>query len=175
MPVCIFYKEKLQKKGWITMSYDFNVDDVLEMAVQIEKNGSVFYRNAADKVADEDARAFLLDLAAMEDTHLTTFEAMKAQLTDADRQSTVFDPTGEAAQYLKALADTRVFFEKEIDLTSLKEILKSAITAEKDSIVFYLGMKDMVPDSHGQSKIDAIIKEEMLHIKILSRRLVTVK
>ncbi len=157
------------------MSYDFNVDDVFEMAVQIEKNGGAFYRTAADNVTDEDAKAFLLDLAAMEDTHVTTFEDMRSQLTDADKQGTVFDPKGEAGEYLKALADTWVFFEKEIDLSSFGEILKAAITAEKDSIVFYIGMKDMVPESFGQSKIDAIIKEEMLHIKILSRRLVNVK
>ena len=38
---------------------------------------------------------------------------------------------------------------------------KAAILAEKDSIVFYLGMKDMVPEALGQSHLDAIIKEEM--------------
>ena len=74
---------------------------------------------------------------------------------------TVFDPDGEAALYLRALADTRVFFEKEIDVTSLKKILKSAIEAEKDSIVFYLGMKEAVPEKLGKGRLDDIIREEM--------------
>ena len=30
------------------MSYDFNADDVLEMAEQLEKNGGKFYRAAAE-------------------------------------------------------------------------------------------------------------------------------
>jgi rubrerythrin len=64
-----------------------------------------------------------------------------------------------------------VFYEKEIDTTSFKEILKSAITAEKDSIVFYLGMKDVVPAHLGQRKLDGIIKEEMSHIRLLSKEL----
>ena len=44
------------------------------------------------------------------------------------------------------------------------EILKSAIEAEKDSIVFYLGMKEAIPQNLGRDRIEAIIKEEMEHI-----------
>jgi rubrerythrin len=84
-------------------------------------------------------------------------------------------PNGEAASYLKALADTRIFFEKEIDTTSMQAILKAAILAEKDSIVFYLGMKDLVPEGLGQTRLDDIIKEEMSHINLLSRRLIATK
>ena len=50
-------------------------------------------------------------------------------------------------------------------------ILKSAIVAEKDSIVFYLGMKEAVPESFGKGRLDHIIKEEMGHIKLLSGKL----
>jgi rubrerythrin len=157
------------------MSYDFNANDIFEMAEQIERNGAVFYRKAAADVTDQDEKTFLLDLAAMEDEHEKTFTAMRKKLTAAEKAQTVFDPEGEAASYLKALADTRVFFEKEIDTASMKEILKAAILAEKDSIVFYLGMKDMVSESLGQSRLDDIIKEEMSHIKLLSRRLVAAK
>ncbi|EMR75129.1 hypothetical protein MBGDF03_01255, partial [Thermoplasmatales archaeon SCGC AB-540-F20] len=54
---------------------------------------------------------------------------------------------------LRALAETRVFYEKKIDhQASFEEILKTAITAEKDSIVFYLGMKDVVPATSGKTK-----------------------
>jgi rubrerythrin len=157
------------------MSYDFNADDVFDMAEQIERNGAFFYRRAAADVGDTDAEAFLRDLAAMEDDHEKTFTAMRKQLADGEKASTVFDPQGESASYLKALADTRVFFEKEIDTTSLQAILKAAILAEKDSIVFYLGMKDMVPDDMGKARLDDIIKEEMSHINLLSRRLIATK
>lgn len=153
------------------MSYDFTADDVFEMAEQIEKNGAVFYRKAAADVADTEAKGFLSDLAVMEDEHEKTFVAMRKKLSAAEKAETVFDPENEAVSYLKALADTRIFFEKEIDTTSLEAILKAAILAEKDSIVFYLGMKEMVPEGLGQSRLDDIIKEEMSHIKLLSRRL----
>lgn len=154
------------------MSYDFNADDVFEMAEQMERNGSKFYRTAADSTDDSDNKEFLLDLAAMEDEHERTFKAMRAELSSQEKASTVFDPEGEAALYLRALADTRVFFEKEIDVASLEKILKSAIEAEKDSIVFYLGMKEAVPENLGKGRLDHIIKEEMGHIKMLSKKLV---
>jgi len=154
------------------MGYDFNADDVFAMAEQLERNGAEFYRSAAEKTEDSANNRFLLELAAMEDEHEKTFKAMRAELTAAEKTSTVFDPDGEAAAYLRALADTRVFFEKEIDLSSLKAILKAAIEAEKDSIVFYLGMKEAVPDSLGKGRLDGIIKEEMGHISLLSKKLV---
>lgn len=157
------------------MSYDFNADDILQMAEQIERNGALFYRESAEKVTDPAAKEFLLGLASMEDEHEKTFAAIRSQLSDKEKESTVFDLQGEAAGYLKALADTRVFFEKKMALDSLEDILKEAITAEKDSIVFYLGMKEIVPETLGRLRIDSIIKEEMSHIKTLSKKLVALK
>ncbi len=155
--------------------YDFNADDIFEMAEQMERNGAKFYRTAAASVDNQDAKAFLLKLADMEDDHEKTFADMRSKLSSEEKASTVFDPQGEAAAYLRALADTRVFFEKEIDTTDMQTILKDAITAEKDSIVFYLGMRDAVPESLGRQRLDDVIKEEMGHIRLLSKELVALK
>ena len=153
------------------MSYDFNADEIFEMAEQMERNGAAFYRKAAEAAKDDQNREMLLKLAEMEDEHERTFTAMRSELTAGEKGSTVFDPQGESILYLRALADTRVFFKKEIDVTSMKEIFKEALTAEKDSIVFYLGMKDMVPEKRGKNRLDDIIKEEMEHIKIIGKEL----
>ena len=157
------------------MSYDFNADEIFEMAEQIERNGASFYRKSAESIDDSAGKKLLLDFAAMEDEHEKTFAELRAGLSEKEKTATAFDPEGEAALYLRALADTRVFFEKKIDTSSMEEILKEAILAEKDSIVFYLGMKEMVPENFGKTKIDAIIKEEMTHIKLLSGKLVALK
>jgi rubrerythrin len=158
------------------MSYDFNADDVFEMAEQIERNGSKFYRSAAEQdFLMPDETELLLELARMEDQHEKVFQSMRSELSGDEKASTVFDPSGEAALYLRALADIRVFFEKEIDTASMEAILKSAIEAEKDSIVFYLGMKASIPQSLGKDRLDEIIKEEMGHIRLLSQKLVAVK
>lgn len=154
------------------MSYDFNADEIFEMAEQMERNGAKFYRDAAENAADSANEELLTGLSKMEEAHEKLFKSMRTELTAAEKASTVFDPSGEASLYLRALVDSRVFFKKEIDVTSMVEILKSAIEAEKDSIVFYLGMKEEVPENLGKNRIEAIIKEEMGHIRLLSKQLV---
>ena len=153
------------------MRYDFNADEIFEIAEQIERNGATFYRKAAENISDKAKKEFLLRLAKMEDDHEKTFKSMRAKLTEGERRVTSFDPEGETEKYLQALADTRVFYEKYLDTTSMKEILKTAITAEKDSIVFYVGIKDVVPADLGQKQLDKIIREEMGHIRLLSSEL----
>lgn len=153
------------------MSIDFNADEVFEIAEQIERNGSRFYRTVAQNITETDKKQLLIDLAKMEDEHEQTFKDIRSKLSVDEKIQTTFDPEGESERYLRALADTRVFYEKEVDTSSFKEILKSAITAEKDSIVFYLGIKDVVPAHLGKEKLDDIIKEEMSHISLLSKAL----
>lgn len=153
------------------MAFDFNADDIFKMAEQIEENGAVFYRNAAETIADAHYKKLLTQLSAMEVEHKKTFAAMRAALSGKEKEATVFDPMDESVQYLKALADLRVFYEKQIDISSIKGVLMSALGAEKDSIVFYLGMKDLVPDRLGKDKIDAIIDEEKKHIRVIGGEL----
>ncbi|MCD6560432.1 MAG: ferritin family protein [Deltaproteobacteria bacterium] len=157
------------------MPYVFNMNEILEMAEQIERNGAAFYRKAAEGIPDSQNRELLLELAQMEVEHEKTFASLRAQLSEVEKTSALFDPEGETVFYLRALADTRVFFEKKTDTASLEEILKEALTAEKDSIVFYLGMKELVPEKYGKEKIDSIIKEEMGHIKLLGKKLVELR
>ena len=159
------------------MSYDFNADEIFEMAEQIERNGEEFYRKMAESISDTRVSKFFLDLAAMETEHEKVFASMRADLSDQDRKLTVFDPEGEAALYLRALADLQVFGSEEKkdfilsgDLPEQDRIIKNlraALGLEKESIVFYLGMKELVPENLGKNKIDKIIKEEMGHIRLL--------
>ncbi len=152
------------------MPNEFNADDIFNIAIKIEQNGAMFYRNAAEKMEDKSNKQFLLHLADMEDDHKATFLNMQKELKDEDKLATFFDPEDENALYLKALADSRVFAKKQGPDNNFKEILYSAIQAEKDSIVFYLGMKELVPEKAGKKKIDFIIKEEMNHIRLLAEK-----
>lgn len=157
------------------MIYDFTADDVFEMAEQLERNGAKFYGDAAQSTHNPEYKKLLVQLAKMEVEHEKIFVKLKSELSGDEKASTVFDPQNESVLYLRALADTKVFFEKEIDFSSIKSVLKAAILAEKDSIVFYLGMKEMVPEKFGKDKLDKIIKEEMGHIRTLSKELVALK
>jgi len=157
------------------MSFVFNADEIFELALQIEQNGEKFYRDSAKKVKDSEAQDVLDKLADMEIEHQKVFKGMKSALTAADKKAMTFDPNNEAGLYLASLANTKVFFKKDIDTSKLEGIFKSALAAEKDSIAFYLGMRDLVPVGSGREKIEEIIKEEMRHIRILGERLTALK
>ena len=163
------------------MGIQFNADEIFEMAEQIERNGARFYRKAADAAPNARSRELLLQLAAMEDDHEKTFAAMRAELSQHERWEVVNDPYGEAVLYLQAFADGHIFDVK-VDpseaLTgreTMEEVLKLAIGLEKDSIVFYLGIGDMVPGDLGRDRIDEIIREERSHVVLLSQELAALK
>jgi rubrerythrin len=165
------------------MGYDFNADEVFEIAEQIEKNGAKFYREMAENFPDMAVYQLFLELAAMEDEHEKVFISMRKDLSDKEREPTVFDPEQESALYLRALADLRVFDEKAKEDFILpdelkekektKRIFREAINREKESIVFYLGMKELLPVRLGKNKMDDIIKQEMEHIRLLSNKLMS--
>ena len=120
------------------MSFDFNADEVFEIAEQLERNGAKFYRSTAKNIEDKNKKKLLFNLTEMEDEHELTFKSMRERLSEDEKTMTQFNPDDETSGYLRALADTRVFYEKEVDTSSFEEFLKNAIAAEKDSIVFYL-------------------------------------
>lgn len=153
------------------MGIQFNADEIFEIAVQIERNGARFYRQAAEIAFMSDICPLLLDLAAMEENHEQIFADMRKTLSSQERAETVFDPNNEAISYLQAFADGNIFnVNEDPSLTNKKEdILRLAIEKEKDSIAFYLGLKEVVPENLGKSKIDDIIKEEMGHITQLNK------
>ncbi|MDY6904150.1 MAG: ferritin family protein [Thermodesulfobacteriota bacterium] len=157
------------------MAYDFNIDEILSMAEEIERNGAAFYRSAAKGAPDQATANTLEELAAMEDQHEKTFAHMRAELSVDEKETNIFDPDDESAQYLKALADLRVFHEKTVDLSDMMSVLNDALDAEKDSIAFYVGMRGLVPEKLGKGRIDGIIREEMGHIVILTDKLTNIK
>ncbi|MBW2647709.1 MAG: hypothetical protein JRE23_16340 [Deltaproteobacteria bacterium] len=63
-----------------------------------------------------------------------------------------------AALYLRVPADRQVFGREG---KRIRRILRAAIGLEKDSTIFYLGMKELVPENLGKNRIDKIIKEVM--------------
>ncbi len=151
------------------MAQVYDPDEIFEMALQMERNGAAFYKNAARDVSDDSHKFLLISLSEMEVEHEKTFGVLKAELTEGEID--YYDPDGHAVKYLQSIANTKSFFKREIDTTSIEEILKEAIMAEKDSIIFYLGMQEMVSDDSGKEKIEAIIQEEMGHIRILGEKL----
>ncbi|MFH0952823.1 MAG: ferritin family protein [Verrucomicrobiota bacterium] len=155
------------------MATKFTADEILEMAERIETKGAKFYRKAAKLHVG--ARDLLLQIAAQEDLHFKAFEDMRKGLSPSEKES-AYDPYGESDLYLKAMVDGYAFdinrepAEAITGKEPLDEVFRMAIELEKDSIVFYLGLRDVVPPSFGKERVNDIVKEEMKHIAWLSNK-----
>ena len=163
------------------MKINFSADEVFKIAEQMERNGYKFYNRAAEKTASKDkTREQLLRLAGMEKEHEKVFAALREKITDG-RENSFFDPDDHGALYLQAWADGQVFddsgelAETLIDNNDAKDILRTAIGLEKDSILFYIGIKEITIEEDSRKEIDNIIKEEMKHIVHLNKELESVK
>jgi len=159
------------------MAITFTADEIFEMAEQIERNGVMYYREAAAEAPDKETKQMLLDMAEMEDEHMRTFQEMRKGLGPREKEPMVFDPDNQAAMYLQAMADARSM-EGRISPTkkltgneTIKEILDIAVNSENDSVVFYLNLKDLVPVKAGRDKVEKIIIEELSHITTLLKKL----
>ncbi len=155
------------------MSITFNADEIFEMAEEIERNGAKFYSQAAEKATDADIKEFFKAMAGMEEGHLAVFSEMRKELAEAEKAENVYDPENEAVLYLQAMADARGFegkASKTVKFTggeSMSEVIEAALNAEKESVVFYYGLKSLVSDGAGKDKVENIILEELGHIRTL--------
>jgi len=158
------------------MVITFTADEIFEIAEESERNAAEFYREAAERCSNEDTKKLLHDMSATENEHLKTFQNMREKLAEEEGLS-IFDPLGRSAMYLQSMADARSWEGRISPMQDLsgnetaKEIIEIALEAEKEMIVFYVGLKDMVYFKAGKEKVEEIIIEELSHITDLLKKL----
>jgi len=80
----------------------YSLEDVFDMAVQLERNGHEFYAAAAELSQDAGAKKLLSELADWERQHEKLFIEMRSELPDPT-------PNPEAAEYIEALVEGKIF------------------------------------------------------------------
>ena len=156
----------------------FNAEEIFLMAERIEENGAIFYRLAAERFAELPELSSLLErLARMEDQHEHSFLTQRERLFGERTEFGYAEHADMAADYLKALVREKVFVlsrdpaEIMAGISTAEELLELAIGREKDAILYYVGMKDMVQGDVDREQIDLIIREEMSHVALLEGEL----
>jgi len=158
------------------MTLTFTAEEILDIAERMERNGAAFYRAAADLVDNAALRLKLNELADMEDAHERAFAAIRGALPPA-RKDAAAKSGEDVGPYLRAMADASSF-DRSIDPTelarsnaSLEALLKVAIELEKESILFYLGLRELVASVATRERLDEILREEREHVAILAAML----
>lgn len=159
------------------LDLSFNIDEVFEIAGQIEKNGAAFYRKAAELTDIEIVCDLFLDLAVQEDDHARIFSGIRESLVPDVARMSVYDKDDIVALHLHALANREVFNvqqEPSALLTgkeSAEDVIRMAIGKEWDSILFYAAIRDLMTEEEDRVKTDSIIRQEYRHVDQLKARL----
>jgi rubrerythrin len=152
------------------LSIAFSSSELIKIAIGIERRGITFYDIMAKSTDDEAARAVFDELVMMEREHIQIFQDM---LDEADTEPPQESSTHEYSGYLQALIDDSAFTDDMITSQMATEAdsdikaLELAISAEKDSILFYYELRDLLPRS-ASAMINRIIAEEKTHLQQLT-------
>lgn len=149
----------------------FAASEIVELGIEIEKNGRDFYNTLAGKSRDEEAGKLFRMLARQETKHIVAFKRILAQEGSGAGLDSV---SGEYSGYLNALIREEIFTTRGKGrqiascVKSQKEAIALAIGFEKDSIIFYEAMKQVLSEA-AKRITDELIVQEQRHLEKLVR------
>lgn len=145
----------------------FSLGEIVDLAIQIEKNGERSYRKAQNEVNSSELASILEWLAKDEKEHEKWFTEMKKGI-DEKIEDPKLDEMGR--EILNTVLGEQAFSMDDADFSRIKDIntlFEISIEFEKDTILFYEMIKDFIDDRKVLAGIDRIIKEERKHVKRL--------
>ncbi len=148
----------------------FSGDEIIRLAIDIEKAGKAFYEAAAQMVTDSEIKALFKALAGEEDKHISDFQALGANFKNDITPNESY--AGEYGDYLKAIIDNHVFNINNVeslikDVVVAREALAVALRFEKDSILIFQEFLNGVDES-GREAVQGLIEQEKAHIRMLA-------
>ncbi len=154
------------------MPITFSGPEVIEMAVQTERGGKLYYETVAAASGDEKLKGLFGWLAEQEEHHIRVFEDIGR--TMPARPEDLPYNWDEAVLYLKAITDSRYFLgspDKALALArtavTTDEALAHAIGFEKETLLFYLEIREMVK-ADARSAVEKLIAQEKDHVRQLT-------
>jgi rubrerythrin len=149
----------------------FGATDIIEMAMEVEKSGEIFYREVAKKATSSEVRELFEELAEQEKYHYAAFKKMSGSVWEQTPSA-----EGEWDQYVMYLQATiqSSFFEGSDKALSLaeqvnneQEALEMALGFEKETMLFFYDLRDKVSDLD-KPVVEGIINEERVHMRRLA-------
>lgn len=145
----------------------FTPVDILDVAVQLERNGEKVFRDAVKKVRHRDLAELLEWMADQERVHIQWFTELKSKIKEP-----FTDPVLQrmGREILQETLQGASFNMKSVDFSKIdeiKELLYISIEFEKDTAIFYELLLNFVEDQETKDLIERIIDEEHNHAKLL--------
>lgn len=148
--------------------------DALEMAMGIETAGETFYRAVAQKAQTLPIRVLFEDLAEQEVNHYKVFSNLSKSVRDKLLMSA--EEWDQYQGYLEATVQSSLFEgpDKALaaaeEVTDEKEAVRMAMRFEKETMLFFFNLRDIVTGAN-QDLVTRIIDEERKHVRRLAAML----
>jgi len=142
----------------------FTAQDILDIAIRLEKNGERTYRDARLHISDDALKTLLAWIAQEEHDHARWFTELKNRLTQGEDHHLM-------AELSRALAEDVVqgqtFSLQEVDFETIDspdKMLRTFIGFEEDTIAFYEVLNTFIDDTAIAAQLEQIILEEKKHM-----------
>jgi rubrerythrin len=145
----------------------FSANEILDLAIKLEKNGEQVYRDAIEEVSNPELIRLLQWMADEEVKHANWFAELKLKL---DQKSVNPFMEKMSRELFDDLLGDKNFSLKDVDFSSVSEIedlMAIFIEFEKDSVRFYQVLEPFIEDPVSLESLKKIIDEENRHIQRL--------
>ena len=149
----------------------FFIEDIINLAIQIEQNAEKVYRDAQKEISKPELSSFLQWLADEEMTHAKWFSELKKTVNFEQQDPDVVE-MGKAL--LRDVLGSQSFSLKDAEFSEihqLSQLLSVAIEFEGDKIIFYRLLLPFIDDTATREFLESIILEEKNHIRRLKKLL----
>ena len=147
----------------------FLIEDIIDLAIQIEQNAEKVYRDAQKKISNPELSSFLQWLADEEMTHAKWFSGLKKTVT-IEQQDPDVAKMGKAL--LRDVLGSQSFSLKDADFSEihqLSQLLSVTIEFEGDKVTFYRLLLPFIDDAATRKFLESIVLEEKNHIRRLKK------
>jgi len=141
----------------------FYLSEIVKFAIEKEKESIALYKGLGDKASTKDMKDLFHQLMLEEEKHEDFYTRLLGATPKEQSPGVTEDAEYEAYMQELIRASRSVASLDTRKVTDMKIALDYAIAREKDSILFYVGLKNYLP-AHDNKKIDTIIKEESQHM-----------
>jgi rubrerythrin len=143
----------------------FSITEIIEIAVQIEKNGERVYREAIGQSKNPELDHLLLQIADEELEHADWFLALKDEIEKSQNRPQVKEMDSALVQ---DLIGNQTFSLADVNFSMVKNseaLINIFIEFENDTILFYEMLKTFLVDEKTIEHLEKIIREEASHVE----------
>ena len=142
-------------------------DEVVQMAMDMERTGRTFYESLGSACDDRGVSRLCVRLAEQEAAHYAVFEKMHRQLAEGGQAKLLSDQqAARAHELVRAFVVPTPEEVRRVALGGkLADALDMAIQMEKDAVRFYSSVVEVLPGE--MDPVTKVIQEEEAHLRDL--------